>query len=104
MKHILIVCVSVGFYIRGRLNSTDIHLQYLVFPLPPLITSPQASTQLSWAALKHNLEAHAACNPSIITIGTRLEMVQRLSDILKIRKLDMLLMDMLNGNNSGLGK
>jgi len=79
-----------------------IHSQYLAFPLPPLITNPQASAQLSLAALKRNLEAHAACNPSILAAGTRSEMVQRLSEILKIRKLDMLVKDLLSGIDPGL--
>ena len=85
----------------------DIHSQYLTFPLPPLITNPHACVQLSLAALKRNLEAHAACNPSILAAGTRPEMIQRLSEILKIRKMDMLVKDMLvkdmlSGNDSGL--
>ena len=75
----------------------DIHSQYLAFPLPPLITNPQASAQLSLAALKRNLEAHA-----FEVRSTRPEIVQRLSEILKIRKLDMLVKDMLSGNDSGL--
>ena len=82
----------------------DIHSRYLAFPLPPLITNPHASAQLSSAALKRNLEAHAVCNPSILATGTRPEMVQRLSEILKIRKLDMLVKDMLSGNDSGFEK
>ena len=90
-----LVFISANFRI-------DIHSQYLAFPLPPLITNPQASAQLSLAALKRNLEAHAACNPSILAAGTRPEMVQRLSEILKIRKLDMLVKDMLSGDDSGL--
>lgn len=80
----------------------DIHSQYLEFPSPPLITNPQSCAQLSLAALKRNLEAHAACNPSILATGTRPEMVQRLSEILKTRKLDLLVKDMLSGNESGL--
>jgi hypothetical protein len=91
------------FYISSRLIfALDIHSQYLCFPLPPLITNPQAAAQLSLAALKRNLDAHAACNPSILATGTQLEMAQRLSKILKIRKLDMLVKDMLSGHDSGL--
>ena len=94
-----LVCVYISVGLTFRI---DIHSQYLTFPLPPLITSPQASAQLSLAALKRNLEAHAACNPSILAAGTRPEMVQRLSEILKIRKSDMLVKDMLSGNDSRL--
>ena len=78
----------------------DTDSQYLGFPLPPLITDPQATAQLSLAALKRNLEAHAVCNPSILAAGTRPEMIQRLSEILRIRALDMLVRDMLCGNDS----
>lgn len=101
MKFILIVRVLV-LYTDSANFDIDIHSHYLGFPLPPLITDPQATAQLSLAALKRNLEAHAACNPSIIATGTRPEMVQRLSEILKIRKLDMLVKDMLSGNDFGL--
>lgn len=46
-----------------------------------------------------NLEAHAACNSSIIASGSRAEMIERLSKILVIRKLDMLVVGMLQGND-----
>jgi hypothetical protein len=95
-------CFGWYLYISRANFRIDIHSQYLAFPLPPLITDPQASAQLSLAALTRNLEAHAACNPSILAAGTRPEMVQRLSEILKIRKLDMLVKDMLSGYDSGL--
>ena len=93
--------VRLVLYRRLTFCIIDIHSQYLAFPLPPLITNPHTSTQLSLAALRRNLEAHAACNSSILAAGTRPEMVQRLSEILKIRKLDMLVKDMLSGNDSG---
>ena len=90
------------YYSRLIFCIIDIHSHYLVFPLPPLITNPEVSAQLSLAALKRNLEAHAACNPSILVAGTRLEMVERLSEISKIRKLDMLVKDMLSGDDFGV--
>ncbi|KAF8151043.1 hypothetical protein B0H34DRAFT_785117 [Crassisporium funariophilum] len=77
-----------------------IHSKYLYHPLPPLITNHRGCPQLSEAALKRNLEAHAACNPSIVTSGTRPEMISRLSEILKTRKLDIIVKDMLDGNES----
>ncbi|KAF8813527.1 hypothetical protein BYT27DRAFT_7335124 [Phlegmacium glaucopus] len=94
-----IMDVEIPFVCEAYID--NIHSQYLDFPPPPLVTNPYACAQLSLAALKRNLEAHAACNPSIIATGTRPEMVQRLFDILKIRKLDMLVKDMLSGNDSG---
>jgi hypothetical protein len=91
------------FYISNQLIfALDIHSQYFCFLLPPLIANLQAAAQLSLAALKRNLDAHAACNPSILATGTQLEMAQRLSKILKIRKLDMLVKDMLSGHDFGL--
>ncbi|PPQ76912.1 hypothetical protein CVT26_001229 [Gymnopilus dilepis] len=76
-----------------------IHTQYLCHPRPPLITNPYICAQLSNAALVRNLEAHAACNSSIIASGSRAEMIERLSKILLIRKLDMLVVGMLQGND-----
>ncbi|KAF8202144.1 hypothetical protein BJ912DRAFT_943889 [Pholiota molesta] len=78
----------------------NIHSRYLVNPVAPLITNPNACNQLSAAALKRNLEAHAACNPSILPTGTIGEMEQRLYDILKLRKWDMLVVSMLEGSDS----
>lgn len=72
--------------------------QYLVDIQPPYISNPRICGQLTSTALQRNLEAHAACNPSIITSGTRAEMLKRLSDILTTRRLDMLVISMLEGN------
>ncbi|KDR78620.1 hypothetical protein GALMADRAFT_223884 [Galerina marginata CBS 339.88] len=76
----------------------NINSQYLYSPVAPLITNSHVCPQLSSAALKRNLEAHAVCNASIVPSGTRPEMVERLSTILKIRTLDMLVISMLEGN------
>ena len=61
---------------------------------PPLVVHEANCGQLSSYALKRNLEAHAARNPDILTSGTRLEMVHRLTEILKIRRLDRLAFDL----------
>ncbi|KAF9554469.1 hypothetical protein CPC08DRAFT_672182 [Agrocybe pediades] len=82
----------------------EVHTKYLVNPLPPLITNPNACSQLTTAALQRNLEAHAACNPAIVPSGTRSELVQRLSDLLTMRRLDMLVMSMLEGNEISVRK
>ena len=76
----------------------DLHTKYLNNPLPPLIVNPHICGKLSDAALRRNLEAHSKCNTSIVPSGTRLELVERLSGILKIRKLDMLAVEMLGGD------
>lgn len=75
---------------------TDIHEQYLFNPIAPLVTNADVCDQLSYGALKRNLEAHAACNPAILCTGSTREMAQRLSDILKTRRLDMLVVSMLS--------
>ncbi|KIM39316.1 hypothetical protein M413DRAFT_415939, partial [Hebeloma cylindrosporum] len=81
-----------------------IHTKYLFNPLPPLVVNPHICGKLSDSALRRNLEAHAACNPFIVPSGTRQELVERLSEILKIRKLDMLVVEMLGGDDSTEGK
>ncbi|KAH9481854.1 hypothetical protein JR316_0006384 [Psilocybe cubensis] len=75
----------------------NIASQYLLHPIPPLITNPHICSHLSSAALKRNLEAHAARNSSIVASGTRLEMIERLTKILETRLLDLLVVEMLDG-------
>jgi len=62
--------------------------------------NPHICGKLSDAGLRRNLEAHSACNSSIVPSGTRQELVERLFEILKIRKLDMLVVEMLGGDVS----
>jgi hypothetical protein len=71
----------------------DVDSNYLSELKPPLIVHEKHCSQLSIDALKRNLKAHAACNPDILTSGSRLEMVHRLTEILKIRRLDKLAID-----------
>lgn len=59
-------------------------------------------SHLTAAVLKRNLEAHAVFNPSILASGTRAEMLLRLTEILKVRQADLLVMGMLNGNDASL--
>ncbi|KAF8650024.1 hypothetical protein AX16_005462 [Volvariella volvacea WC 439] len=70
---------------------------YLVNPAPPLITNPDLCTQLSIAALERNLVAHAGVNPSIITTGSRQEMIERLYRILKTRQEDVVVQAVIRG-------
>ncbi|KAF9474752.1 hypothetical protein BDN70DRAFT_924400 [Pholiota conissans] len=90
--------VEIPFVCEDYIDS--VHSHYLLNPLPPLISNPDVCNQLSVTALKRNLEAHANCNPTILTTGTIREMALRLHDILKIRKLDMLVLSMLEGSES----
>jgi hypothetical protein len=73
-------------------------LRYLIDPVPPLIVDPDLCSRLSLGALERNLAQHATCNPGILTTGKKPEMVKRLEKILKTRKMDLLVMDMVWGN------
>lgn len=73
---------------------------YLLDPTPPLIESPLVVPELSAAALKRNLAAHAACNPAVVATGTKPEMVDRLRGILETRQMDLLVRDMIQGVES----
>ncbi|KAF7327329.1 hypothetical protein MKEN_00310400 [Mycena kentingensis (nom. inval.)] len=69
--------------------------QYLVDIAPPLISSVALVPNLSVAALKRNLAAHAARNSSIIACGTKPELAARLKGILEMREQDLLVREML---------
>jgi len=60
-----------------------------------LIEEPAECSNLSNAALKYNLAVHSLCNPSIVTSGTREDMMKRLEALLKKRKADMRVLDVL---------
>ncbi|TRM68547.1 hypothetical protein BD626DRAFT_118050 [Schizophyllum amplum] len=80
----------------------SMHLKYFLYPTPPLIVNPALCPQLSAAALKRNLAAHAAVNPKIIAAGTKAEMQERLTGILKTRELDVLVKQLLtDGSDDG---
>lgn len=80
----------------------EIATKYALQLPPPLLSDWKMCGHLTAAVLKRNLEAHAACNSSIIASGTRAEMLLRLSEILKVRQADILVMEMLNGNDTSL--
>ncbi|KAJ6489068.1 hypothetical protein C8R45DRAFT_901995 [Mycena sanguinolenta] len=69
--------------------------QYLLSIQPPLIANPDIVPELSAAALKRNLAAHAARNSSIVAAGTKQEMAARLTGLLTMRKADLLVREML---------
>ncbi|KAF9223281.1 hypothetical protein BS17DRAFT_705987, partial [Gyrodon lividus] len=74
--------------------------QYLLHPAPPLITDTTICSLLSKAALSRNLAGHADINSSIRCSGTRQEMVERLKNILETRKLDLVVQNMLAGEDT----
>ncbi|KAF7335460.1 hypothetical protein MVEN_02199300 [Mycena venus] len=78
--------------------------QYLLHPGPPLIDNPTIVCDLSAAALKRNLAAHAACNSAIVAAGTKQEMALRLRTLLETRKADMLVHEMLQGGDEAAGR
>ncbi|KAJ7505587.1 hypothetical protein B0H11DRAFT_1850811 [Mycena galericulata] len=69
--------------------------RYLLDPTPPLVANPSVVPDLSVAALKRNLTAHAACNPAVVAAGTKPEMAARLREILEMRKMDLLVRQMI---------
>jgi len=74
------------------------HTKYLLNPPPPLITNPAVCGQLSVAALQRNLAAHAQANTAAVTAGSKEEMIGRLETLLEMRKMDMLVRNMILGS------
>jgi hypothetical protein len=75
------------------------HKQYLLHPTPPLISDPGIVSMLSQTALLRNLAAHASINSSIIATGPCNEMEERLRRILGVRNLDLVVREMLVGQD-----
>jgi len=71
--------------------------KYMINPKAPLIVEPTACPALSISALKRNLAEHAVFNPTILTNGSKAELVARLENILETRKMDILVRDMMWG-------
>ncbi|KAF8155373.1 hypothetical protein K438DRAFT_357150 [Mycena galopus ATCC 62051] len=78
--------------------------QYLLNPKPPLIDNPSVVPELSAAALKRNLAAHATCNSTIVAAGTKPEMALRLKTLLETRKADLLVREMVDGGDEAAGR
>jgi hypothetical protein len=76
-----------------------VHTKYLLEPLLPLIVDPKICAQLSSASLQRNLAAHAERNPDIMAAGSKAEMAERLKALLEMRKMDMLVRDMILGED-----
>lgn len=69
----------------------------MINPEPPLIVEPTACGTLSVSALKRNLAEHAIFNPAIVASGTKAELAARLESILQTREMDMLVREMICG-------
>ncbi|KAL1744625.1 hypothetical protein HDZ31DRAFT_38200 [Schizophyllum fasciatum] len=78
----------------------SMHLKYFLYPTPPLIVNPALCAQLSAAALKRNLAAHAGVNPKIVAAGTKAEMMERLASVLRMRELDVLVRELMTDPGS----
>lgn len=70
----------------------------MIDPRPPFIVDATACKALSISALKCNLAKHAEYNPSIVSTGTKSELIARLQTILETRKLDLLVREMIWGD------
>ena len=88
---------SHNAYARRLVQILGMHTKYLLNPCPPLIANPKVCAQLSVAALQRNLAAHAQANPAIMASGSKEEMIARLEVLLEMRKMDMLVRDMILG-------
>lgn len=75
------------------------HKQYLLHPAPPLISDPGIVSMLSKTALSRNLAAHASINSSIVSTGPCNKMEERLKRILEMRNLDLVVREMLVGQD-----
>ena len=69
--------------------------KYVLHPEAPLISDPNAVSNLTSTALKHNFVAHSQYNPSISVDGTQGEMAERLRTLLETRRADMLVRQVL---------
>ena len=72
-----------------------LHTQYLLSPVPPLITQPEAVSTLERAALKRNLSAHAAYNSAISTTGSKSVLCTQLIALLERRQGDLAVREMV---------
>ncbi|KAK7055930.1 hypothetical protein R3P38DRAFT_2682467 [Favolaschia claudopus] len=82
----------------------NLESHYLVDPKPPLIDNPDIVPELSAAALKRNLAAHAVQNSSIVAAGTKPELALRLKTLLQTRKADLLVREMLADGDEVAGR
>ncbi|EGN99408.1 hypothetical protein SERLA73DRAFT_182380 [Serpula lacrymans var. lacrymans S7.3] len=80
----------------------NLQSKYMINPRAPLIVDSSVCAQLSEAALARNLAAHAKFNTAIVASGTKIEMIERLVKILETREMDLVVRDMLWGDQDGI--
>ena len=80
---------------RALTQDVEMGSKYVLYPEAPLISDPNAVSNLTSNALKHNLAAHSQYNPSISVEGTKDEMAGRLKTLLETRLADMLVRQVL---------
>ncbi|KNZ80186.1 hypothetical protein J132_06779 [Termitomyces sp. J132] len=76
--------------------------KYELHPHPPLIVLPEVCARLSAAALQRNLAAHKTKNSEILVTGGKAELAERLRSILEMRRMDLLVRDMILGTKDSL--
>ncbi|KAI0246286.1 hypothetical protein BJV78DRAFT_1135488, partial [Lactifluus subvellereus] len=81
--------LSLDVPTKCELYLVELHTQYLLSPLPPLISHPEEARILELPALKRNLSAHAAHNPAISTMGSKVMLCARLAELLQRRRDDL---------------
>lgn len=80
----------------------DLHAQYQLHPVSPMITDPNVCECLSVNALKANLAGHAVFNPSISLSGSKPDLVERLQTILERRDADRVVKEIVWGYESSM--
>ncbi|KAF8514476.1 hypothetical protein JB92DRAFT_2719211, partial [Gautieria morchelliformis] len=85
--------IGIPEYCETYLN--NLHTQYQLHPVAPLISDPSLCVSLTVSALKANLAGHAVFNPSIYLSGSKPELVERLKEILERRRSDHLVKEMV---------
>ena len=94
VRFILIVWVFPSSCLLQRYDAdypTDIPRVCLLHLSTLVITDSEARSTLFCAALRRNLPAHAESNLAIAVGGTKDEIVLRLEEVLRMRKLDLLI-------------
>ncbi|KAI0064939.1 hypothetical protein BV25DRAFT_210514 [Artomyces pyxidatus] len=79
----------------------NLHTHYLPSPAPPLVTSPSRCASLTIAALKRNLQAHAAYNADIVIAGGKAQLCARLEQLLTTRAGDLAVREMVRRSRQG---
>jgi hypothetical protein len=89
VSSILAVRLRLNFPKIGVHGKVELHAQYMLSPLSPLITRPDEAYDLDLGALKRNLLAHAAHDKMIRITGDKLTLCLRLVELLERRRDDL---------------